>query len=227
MYLSRLQLNPLHPSARRDLGSAYEMHRTLARVFSDGLASTPPRFLWRLEPDGCAGREATLLVQAAVPGHWDLLRKESGYLERLDADKHVSLDTLLYPARRYRFRLLANPTVKRDGKRYGLHGDDALLGWLARQAPRGGFSLHGAACSARGRLGVMQGRAGRRITIDTALFDGVLEAVETTRLEQCLLTGIGPGKALGMGLLSIAPIRRDAGNAGDAHPNTAALRVPA
>jgi CRISPR system Cascade subunit CasE len=206
MYLSRLRLNPRDPSARRDLASAYDMHRTLARVFAADEASKPVRFLWRLERDGNALHDTTVLVQAAQPGRWDLLRTQDGYLDRLDADKQVVLDILLNPGRHYRFRLLANPTVTRSGKRFGLHGEEALMAWLARQAQRGGFALQEATCSAHGRLSVMQTRAAQRITLDTALFEGRLEAVDLERLKQCLLCGIGPAKALGMGMLSIAPI---------------------
>jgi CRISPR system Cascade subunit CasE len=207
MYLSRLRLNPRDPSARRDLASAYDMHRTLARVFSADEASKPMRFLWRLERDGNALHDTTVLVQAAQPGRWDLLRTQDGYLDELDADKQLVLDRLLNAGRHYRFRLLVNPTVTRSGKRYGLHGEEALMAWLARQALRGGFAVHEAACTAHGRLSAIHGRAGQRIILDTATFDGRLEAVDPERLKQCLLCGIGPGKALGMGMLSVAPIR--------------------
>lgn len=227
MYLSRLRLNPLDPSARRDLASAYEMHRTLARVYSADANSTPARFLWRLERDGNALHDSTVLVQAAQPGRWGVLRAEDGYLEQLDADKPVPLDKLLNPGRHYRFRLLANPTVTRDGKRFGLHGEEALMAWLARQAQRGGFALHEAACSAHGRLSVTQGRAGQRITVDTALFDGRLEAVDLERLKQCLLCGIGPAKALGMGMLSIAPSRCDVALLANGHSHTTAMSLVA
>lgn len=207
MYLSRLRLNPLDPTARRDLASAYDMHRTLARVFAADETSKPARFLWRLGRDGNALHDTTVLVQAAQPGHWELLHAQAGYLDRLDADKQVALDKLLIRGQCYRFRLLANPTVTRAGKRFGLHGEEALMAWLARQAQRGGFTVHEADCSTHGRLSVMQGRAGQRITVDTAAFDGRLEAVDLERLKQCLLCGIGPAKALGMGMLSIAPVR--------------------
>lgn len=155
-----------------------------------------------------------MLVQAAQPGRWDVLRAAAGYLDGpdgLDADKAVALDKLVRAAQHYRFRLLANPTVKREGKRHGLHGEQALLAWLERQAQRGGFALHEAAVSARARLCVTQGRGGQRISVDTALFDGRLEASDPQRMKQSLLDGIGPAKSLGLGLLSIAPVREAAG----------------
>ena len=50
MYLSRLTLDPRQPQARRDLGDAYDMHRTLTRAFALDATTLPPRFLWRLDP---------------------------------------------------------------------------------------------------------------------------------------------------------------------------------
>jgi CRISPR system Cascade subunit CasE len=49
MYLTKLVLNANHPQARRDLGSAYEMHLTLSRAFVQNADTPPVRFLWRLE----------------------------------------------------------------------------------------------------------------------------------------------------------------------------------
>lgn len=223
MYLSRLRLNPLDPTARRDLASAYDMHRTLARVFAADETSKPARFLWRLERDGNAMHDTTVLVQAAQPGRWDWLRAQASYVDRLDADKQVALDKLLNRGQHYRFRLLANPTVTRNGKRFGLHGEEALMAWLARQALRGGFAVHEAACLAHGRLSVTQGRAGRRITLDTATFDGRIEAVDLDRMRQCLLCGIGPAKALGMGMLLIAPVGRSIDPLADGRSHASAM----
>jgi CRISPR system Cascade subunit CasE len=39
------------------------------------------------------------------------------------------------------------------------------------------------------------------------LFDGILRATDSTALRQAWASGIGPGKALGLGMLSLAPVR--------------------
>ncbi len=54
MYLTRLTPDPRSAQARRDPGDAYEMHRTLSRVFADEQAPAS-RFLWRLEASGMPG----------------------------------------------------------------------------------------------------------------------------------------------------------------------------
>lgn len=207
MYLSKLILDPGHPQARRDLADAYEMHRTLCRAFSPLTDAPPKRFLWRTElgnvPTNADG--AVVLVQSSEPGDWQALLAQREYTQRLHANKKVDLATLLRQGRRYHFRITANPTVTRAGKRYGLSQEDEQQDWLARQGERCGFRLLEAVRGNSERLIVKQHNKGNRITVQTVRFDGVLEATDTEALSKALLGGIGHGKALGLGMLSVAP----------------------
>ena len=56
------------------------------------------------------------------------------------------------------------------------------------------------------RLAVKQARSGHRITVDTVRFDGVLTAEDINKMRDALVQGLGHAKALGLGLLSIAPL---------------------
>ena len=47
-------------------------------------------------------------------------------------------------------------------------------------------------------------RGGRVLTFKGAIFEGRLEIVDADRFRTALRNGIGPGKAFGFGLLSIA-----------------------
>jgi len=209
MYLSLLQLNPAHPQARRDLVSAYELHRSLARAYAPDATTPPARFLWRQEagPGGLPG--TTVLVQGAVAGNWQTLDEsglhDAGYLARLDANKPVDLDRIVRIGQACRFRLLANPTVTRNGKRHGLKDDEARLAWLARQGPRSGFEVVAAERHGSGRIRAPQGRHARTITLDAVLFEGVLRVIDAQAVCTAWAQGIGPGKALGLGMLSLAP----------------------
>jgi CRISPR system Cascade subunit CasE len=60
--------------------------------------------------------------------------------------------------------------------------------------------------SASGRINAVQGARGRRMTLDAVLFDGELQPTAVEALRLALVSGIGPGKALGLGMLSLAPI---------------------
>lgn len=204
MFLSKLTLDPRHPQARRDLSDAYEMHRTLARAFAPDAETAPARFLWRLERRADYQPSSVVLVQSAQPADWSVLDAFPGYAGAIHANKVVDLETLIQTGARYRFRLLANPTVTREGKRYGLTREDEQLAWIARQGERHGFSVLGCVRGVDERLQVRQGRGGNRITLHVALFDGVLQTTIAETLCQGILNGFGHGKALGLGLLSLA-----------------------
>lgn len=206
MFLSKLTLDPRHPQARRDLSDAYEMHRTLARAFAPDAETAPARFLWRLERRADYQPSSVVLVQSAQPADWSVLDAFPGYVDEIHANKAVDLETLIQPGARYRFRMLANPTVTRVGKRYGLTREDEQLAWIVRQGERHGFSVLGCVRGADERLQVRQGRGGNRITLHTALFEGLLQADAPESVRQGLLNGFGHGKAMGLGMLSLARV---------------------
>lgn len=201
MHLTRLWLDPLAPQARRDLADPYDMHRTLVRAFVADEAQTPPRFLWRLEASS-AWRDPQLIVQSNQPGNWNWLDEMAGYLRQPVETKAVAIDTLLQPDARCRFRLLANPTVTREGKRYGLISEEAQLAWLSRQGERLGFHVKMALVTANDMLVSRKGQV--RIQLQRALFEGVLQVRDVAALADAVQAGIGPGKAFGCGLLSLA-----------------------
>lgn len=205
MYLTQLLLNPAHAEARRDLADAYQMHRTLSRAFATSADAPVPRFLWRVERERAAGAGNIVLLQADRAGDWHNLGEAAGYLLEAAREKQVDVDRVVTQGQRCRFRLRANPSVKRDGKRWGLHDEVAQLAWLQRQGERLGFAVQGADVSQRERMQVSQPRSQQRITVDSVQFDGLLSVVDAALLRPVLLSGIGPAKALGLGMLSLAP----------------------
>lgn len=204
MYLSRLTLDPRSAQARRDLADPYDMHRTLVRAFVQGESEKPPRFLWRLEPEN-AWCTPTVLVQSEKLAQWQVLDELPGYLQKHES-KPVDLAKLLQEQVCYRFRLFANPTVSRDGKRYGLAAEDAQLAWLQRQGERQGFKVESALVTASDVLKSHKGKGGSFIHLQRACFEGVLRALDVQVLADALKNGIGPGKAFGCGLLSVVRV---------------------
>ncbi|MBK1643776.1 type I-E CRISPR-associated protein Cas6/Cse3/CasE [Thiocapsa imhoffii] len=204
MYLSKLTLDAQHPHARRDLCNPYEMHRTLARAYSTGTESPPHPFLWRLEANPPTTGSAVLLVQSAVGANWQALKAQTGYALEILPNKPVDLERLIQPGGRYRFRLQANPIVNRNGKRWGLAREEEQLAWLDRQGKQHGFQILACIRAASERLQARHATTGHRITLQSALYEGHLEAADPERLRKAILTGIGHGKAWGLGLLSVA-----------------------
>jgi CRISPR system Cascade subunit CasE len=135
------------------------------------------------------------------------------------------------------FRLRANPTkrvAKQDdpmkGKRVELTHEDEQIDWLIRKGRErekgkpGGFEmLISEVKDTKGDKrqiprvnayseGKRKGRKreagpGHAMTHFAVLFDGLLRVTDTNAFLETLARGIGPGKAFGFGLLSIAPVR--------------------
>lgn len=79
------------------------------------------------------------------------------------------------------------------------------LAWLARQGLRSGFELLAAERHASGRIRAPQGRHARTITLNAVLFEGLLRVTDAQALCTAWTQGMGPGKAMGLGMLSLAP----------------------
>jgi len=203
MYLSKLVLDLRGKEARRDLGDAYEMHRTLARAFLVDGQSKPARFLWRLEIGASLNATPIVLLQSGVQADWSFLQTLKNYAQHPVECKHVPLEKLIQEGRCYRFRLLANPTVTRQGKRFGLVGAVDQQTWLTRQGERHGFAIESVGVSASDVLSSRKNDS--RIYIQRVCFDGIVRATCASDLRAALCNGIGPAKAFGCGLLSIAP----------------------
>ncbi|WP_165677596.1 type I-E CRISPR-associated protein Cas6/Cse3/CasE [Metapseudomonas otitidis] len=200
MYLTRLRLDPRSALARRDLADPYEMHRSLVRAFVRDAQQTPPRFLWRVEPTAAWG-SPELLVQSVEAGDWSFLAGQPNYLKGEVETREWAPETWVREQACFRFRLFANPTVTRDGKRLGLVGEETQLAWLARQGERLGFSVEAALVTGSELLRSRKGDS--RISLLRACFEGRLRVRDAGALATALCAGIGPGKAFGCGLLSL------------------------
>ncbi|HLT47976.1 MAG TPA: type I-E CRISPR-associated protein Cas6/Cse3/CasE [Rubricoccaceae bacterium] len=227
MYLTQIALDPRHPSVRRDLASAYELHRTLRRAASD---AEEERLLYRLEPGQPGGPHPTLLVQTLARPDWSFL--DAGYALALRGPK--PFDLALREGQPLAFRLIANPTrravsardatkktrvpLKKDTKTPNKPEHRTYFEWLLDQAHRCGFNLpHSddgvpAVQAAPFHIVTRKGVGGdpsrmHRITLFGVRFDGVLTVTDPDRLVEAVRRGIGPAKAFGFGLLSLAPAR--------------------
>lgn len=221
MFLHRIHLNPRCREVRRDLADPYQLHSTLCRAFSTSSnRCAPSEYLWRLEPEADQTRHPRILVQSRNLPDWDGIGIE-GWLSRVDPaiDLYDRLGLgSLRVGQRFRFRLRANPCVTRNGKRLGLFRTDKQEAWISRKGNRHGFSLPGLQSfdfseptSERVDVRIseeqmLQGRQrfGNIIRIYSVLYDGVLTVRDPAIFRDTLRTGIGHGKALGLGLLSVA-----------------------
>lgn len=137
----------------------------------------------------------------------------------------------LHAGDRFAFRLAANPTrsvrapsddgAKRPrGKRVAHITARQQLEWLVAKAQRLGFEIptpHGLDATPGGDIDVRivsrqvrtftKRRSGsHRVTVATVTFDGRLIVSDPELLRGALLDGIGPAKAYGCGLMTLAPV---------------------
>lgn len=223
MFLHRIFLDPRCREARRDLSDPYQLHATLCRAFSQPEKKcTEGELLWRLEPEAGPDECPRILVQSRTIPNWDGIGVK-GWLAKadvpVDLKSRLKLEALK-AGQRYRFRLRANPCVTRNGKRLGLLQLVEQERWIQRKGQSHGFvfpQLSAFDCSEepepRIDVTVSQERMlrgmqhhGNSIRIFSVLYDGVMTVTDADAFVKVLHTGIGHGKALGLGLLSVAPI---------------------
>jgi CRISPR system Cascade subunit CasE len=221
MYLSRLILNPRSRRVQQEVAHPYEMHRSVMRAFPNELAEESERVLFRLEPHPRTGA-LVLLVQSSILPDWSWITDAGarGYLLPADEPNPAvkSFDLTLVPGQTLAFRLRANPTVKRSvnrennpypenkSKRVGLYREEEQLAWLARKAAESGFRVLSARTSQKDVVGgsIHRGEATHNLRLLGVQFDGLLQVTDPGRLCESVARGIGSGKGLGFGLLSLA-----------------------
>jgi CRISPR system Cascade subunit CasE len=229
LYLSRLRLNPLFAPALRLAGDTYEAHRVLwSTGFRDFTKDDLGRVLFRVE----AHRETEapiVLVQSEREPDWSTLPPRLV----MATPETKRYDATLSSCQCLRFRLRANPTkkiesaskserlagAKKNGKRIGLFHENDQVAWLLDKGEHGGFTIPGQWREENGvkipdfRVDIIRegwvhcGKEGHREGEFYAVrFDGVLTVTDPVLFRQTLAQGIGPAKAFGFGLLSIAPV---------------------
>lgn len=225
MYLSRLILNPRSRQVQRELADPYEMHRTISRSFRkekfrDNESSG---ILFRVDLNPKMGIP-TLLVQSKEKPDWDYLRTirkdylldENSLPPGMENSAWKEINMQLHTGQALAFRLRANPTVKKDregkkqGQRVGVINEENQRAWLKRKLESAGAALVAVNISngqlLRGKL-FIEKEDDKRMRFLSVQFDGILKVKDPAVLQATLQAGIGSGKGLGFGLLSLAPAR--------------------
>lgn len=193
-------------------------------------------FLFRIDPQ--PGGNVVIVVLSARKPDWDYAFKNARHLLSAPIEDPKRLKMDLSTGEQLRFRLLANPVYRARsasldrrgqpvgekwvGKRLPVPSDDeSLRNWLERRAEPGGFQLVQMESVQCGYVYFNKGfkreekqppgkeRKEEWCRLNSARFDGLLRITDANAFRDTLRRGIGPAKAFGFGLLSIAPIRED------------------
>jgi len=200
-------------AARAALGVLYRVEQMSEPPTIPVLVQSKVEPRWMPETDAISGIE--------VPKPLD------GLLERVRAGSRYRFRLRANPTRRVHGRATLEPDAESarqraektgsKGKRVELTREADQVVWLERQAEAAGFAIVTSrllpadrdisALLAAGASKMDGRRNGHKMTFGTVLFDGLLEVRDADRFREALVSGIGPGKAFGCGLLSIAPVQ--------------------
>lgn len=235
-YLSRIYLNPLRSGAQALLRNPQRLHAAVLGGLSR--QPVDERVLWRIEPDAHRATVLVLtqstpswehiIEQAGWAASDDPQALVGSYQPLLDKIEH---------GREFRFRLKVNPVsstqtpqkptpaqqerlataARSRGVRIAHRTAEHQLTWLTQKLQKCGFTSPATAdgvpdiiLGARDRMTFTKPAATgkNRVVIQTATFEGRLRIDNPTLAHHSLITGVGPARAYGCGLLTLAPTCR-------------------
>ena len=235
MNFSRFEFHRLRRGSQKLIASPQAMHAAIAASFritslqevtennffthSDIQIRTKPRVLWRIDDDG---RRALLYVVSSEKPDFSHIVEQAGWENKeCWATKSYDefLDSLSF-GQEWAFRLAANPTRSSrlgDGQRSQRLAHVTVnqqRQWLLDRCHMLGFDIplssHGLPEFDIRYRSIRTFRHGDSfIKISMAVFEGTLKVIEPQLLRQTLVNGIGPAKAYGCGLMTLAPLRRN------------------
>lgn len=200
---------------RAQLGVLYRVEHMEEPPLIPVLVQSRQEPRWQIESDAIVSVDPPRPLDALLAG----VAQGRRYRFRLRAN----------PTRRVHKRALVGPDPETgraaaekpgsEGKRVELRGEDDQLQWLVDRGKAVGFAPITTRLTPSDRDipavsvkpgGVLKGRnsRGQPLTFATALFEGIIEVTDADHFRAAVATGIGPGKAYGLGLLSVAPAAR-------------------
>lgn len=222
MYLTKLLLNKNSFDVRRDLNDCHQLHTTItttvltsksnSHITTNKRVSTQDnqgRLLYRVE-ENLEDKKIVLLVQTDIEVDWSKL-PENYLANRPDNKICKPIDFLykqLLEGMQLRFHLRANPTMKSQDKRIPLTKHIELIDWLKRKSSQHGFEVLNVEVDHTIEIGWrksgINSQDKKKITLNSALFDGNLIITNKESFVDALKQGIGRGKGYGFGLLSVS-----------------------
>lgn len=223
MYFTRCPINAARRGARSLLASPHRMHAAVLSGFGPGEAADTGRgrVLWRVDR-----REHVTELFIVSPGRPDLTHvvEQAGWptTHTWQTTEYGPFLGKLDVGQRWAFRLAANPVhsvstgIGNRGKPMAHVTAQQQLRWLLQRAERMGARLidedevptveivrRDVQTFTKGETSGSR----HRVTLATAVFDGVLSVVDAGRLRSVLVEGLGRARGYGCGLVTLAPPR--------------------
>ncbi len=217
MYLTKIEIDSRRRESGRILSSPHRMHGAVNSCFPPSVDLG--RVLWRV--DVLESGTALYILSEPEPD-------PTGLVERCGWPRAQAWQTREYSpvldavrdGRRFAFRVRVNPvrSVRPQaevpsgghlprGTRVGHVTAEQQLEWFVGRAAAWGFDVSGSeepTCRIVERRNWSFDRRGNPVTVSTAVIEGELAVTETAVMLRSLQRGIGPAKAYGCGLLTLA-----------------------
>jgi|GEM_PF-5166420 CRISPR system Cascade subunit CasE len=198
IYLSKLILRSRSKQARCEVENPHELHYRIAQALGkEDTTLEESSVLYRIDTDPVHH----VLVQTKTEPDWSELNNMPDYLEEPVTFK--SIKPTFRVGDRFLFRLKANPTLRVDGKRYGLYETHEQTQWLVRKGEDSGFAVKKVRVRQDDCV-QLRGNRGRVTKFATVQYDGELAVVNPLMFIDAVENGVGSAKAMGYGLLSLA-----------------------
>lgn len=207
MVLSRLFLDPTRQETLRALASPSRIHGYVESAFS-GERQHP---LWRVDT---LNGQPVLLVLSQEAGDFTQAAEALSGQSQWESAPYERLLARVHNGTLWRFRLTANPTKslsqpadaageKPRGRVVAHITPKHQEAWLREQAAKRGFALGEQVQVTSSGWKTFRKANGHRVTLYAATFEGLLTVTDEELFRETLKTGIGRGKAYGMGLLTL------------------------
>lgn len=198
----------------------YQLHQLACMGFKNRDAAIAARILYRFDIEGDLG---SFYIQSLYKPDWSRLPRA------MDIRGPIPLQLPdCKPSDELRFRLLARPSwrvargraVNGKQKRYALRTEEEQMEWLVRKGEHNGFQIERCVITQRVWNDTKKKQVMPNGTIKELVpqmhkdnpkplfgtqYDGILVVTDREKLHQAIRTGVGPQKAYGFGLLSVAP----------------------
>nr|WP_076389406.1 type I-E CRISPR-associated protein Cas6/Cse3/CasE [Vaginimicrobium propionicum] len=216
MILSKVDVNPMLRQARRLLANPQAMH---AAVMTACDPKPGERVLWRIDDTDAGVR---LYIVSPQTPDLSCLSDQIGWPgESAASTGYDAFLSSISDGDSYAFRLTANPThvayVNGRKQRLGHVTVAKQRQWLIEKAAKSGFAIRQSDqrgfpepvddLIVHGRKVQTFRKKDRNVTLTIASYLGSLEVTNAQLLCQALVSGVGPAKAYGCGLLTLSRLK--------------------
>lgn len=200
MYLTKVVLDQGNPEVRHALLDCQKMHQLVMRLFDEDRQTS--QVLYRTNHK--KGKLEVYIysgipVTPAARESFDLVQKDmSAWLSQMDNDLVLQFDLIASPCKKVEFE------GKRRSQRRVLKTPDERNAWLHRKAAQYGFQIISVLERDYFKIsGRHDSAKGGWMNHGAYHYQGVLRITDAKAFQNALQSGIGPGKAYGLGMMLV------------------------